>query len=609
MCGIAGSVSLCGELSPENVEVVRRINLHQRRRGPDGEGLWVADDKRVALGHRRLAIIDVGNAGAQPMSDVTGRWAITFNGEIYNYRELRIELQALGRKFATRSDTEVLLNCFAEWGEAGLRKLRGMYAFAIWDHQEKALWLVRDPFGIKPLYYSESGSNFWFASQARALAECAPVNTARNPAGLVGFYLWGSVPDPFTWWEGVHAVPAGHIMRVSQGRGVPAARSFQDIADAYTAAPAQPISQSDLKSALVDSVGHHFVADVSVGVFLSAGIDSTLIASLAKDAGFKLKTVTLAFEEFKGTPLDEAPLAEETARMIGSDHVTVRVSRDEFLGLFDDLMETMDQPTTDGLNTYLVSRAAASTGLKVVLSGLGGDELFGGYPSFRQVPNLVSFGNKVPFREAMGNIIAAIGRPISAMLNISPKISAALKYSGNLESAYLLRRCLYLPEELERLVDETWSQPGLQRLAGILPGGDPRRTLTMGKSTLHGAVSQLEVKNYMRHQPLRDTDWASMAHSLEIRVPFLDLPLLTRLAPAISSKNPPTKLELAKCAWPTTMRMSDRSKTGFVTPISTWLREGPARRRGLRPWADKVAAQFRDVGTSTDVGRSANSID
>ena len=226
MCGIAGAFSFGLRADPIDQTVVLRLNDLQRRRGPDGTGLWSSDDKRIVLGHRRLAIIDTGDSGAQPMSDATGRWVISFNGEIYNYRELKSELEHLGCVFRTNSDTEVLINVIARWGEAGLRKLRGMYAFALWDNREKELWLARDPYGIKPLYVSESQGTLWFASQARALATCAPIDTRRDAAALTGFYLWGHVPEPFSWWTGVRMLAAGHVQRVKLGHAIASAKPF-----------------------------------------------------------------------------------------------------------------------------------------------------------------------------------------------------------------------------------------------------------------------------------------------------------------------------------------------------------------------------------------------
>ena len=218
MCGVAGAFAFGPGAEPINRDIVLRLNDLQRRRGPDGAGLWSSDDNRVVLGHRRLAIIDTGSSGAQPMSDATGRWVISFNGEIYNYRALRQELERLGCVFRTNSDTEVLINAVAQWGEAALRKLRGMYAFALWDSLERELWLARDPYGIKPLYVAANQGTIWFASQARPLALCAPVDTRRDAAALTGFYLWGHVPEPFSWWAGIRMFPAGHVQRIRAGQ-------------------------------------------------------------------------------------------------------------------------------------------------------------------------------------------------------------------------------------------------------------------------------------------------------------------------------------------------------------------------------------------------------
>ena len=224
----------------------------QRRRGPDGDGLWSSADGRVVFGHRRLAIIDTGPLGAQPMSEESGRWTVTFNGEIYNYRALRHELEQLGCVFLTNSDTEVLLNAVARWGEAGLRKLRGMYAFALWDGRECELWLGRDPYGIKPLYVAHCDGILWFASQARALARVAPVDNGRDAAALVGFYLWGHVPEPFTWWSGIRAFPPGHLQRVRVGATPDPARAFAKVEEAYLASTAQPVGGDELRGLLHD---------------------------------------------------------------------------------------------------------------------------------------------------------------------------------------------------------------------------------------------------------------------------------------------------------------------------------------------------------------------
>jgi asparagine synthase (glutamine-hydrolysing) len=582
MCGIAGGINFGSKKQFDKI-VVSRLNDYQRRRGPDGAGLWCSDDGRVVLGHRRLAIIDTGSSGAQPMSDISRRWAITFNGEIYNHRELRSELEPLGRDFATRSDTEVLINVIAQWGEAGLSKLRGMYAFALWDNEERELWLGRDPYGIKPLYVSETQGTLWFASQARALANCAPVDTRRDAAALTGFYIWGHIPEPFSWWAGISMFPAGHVQRIKMDGSATYPRLFDSVAETF----AQDIRQHypiKLRQLLADTVGHHMVSDVPVGVFLSAGIDSNVIASLATEIRPRLRTVTLAFDDYAGSENDEAPIAEAAAKALGSDHVTSRIGREEFVDALDGFIASMDQPTIDGLNTYFVSRAAAAQGLKVILSGLGGDELFGGYPSFSQIPRFLAWGPKIAPGKFASRGVERMLRLVGPNL-IPPKVAGLLTHSENIESAYILRRALFLEDELELLIDETWLQNGLERLCSRQALA---RTVPV-KTTCHAQIAALESCWYMRNQLLRDTDWASMAHGLEVRVPFVDFTLLRRLAPAIASRTPPTKQDLAACAKHLPMGVLERSKTGFTTPVSKWIGnlEG-VKVRGLRGWACTV---------------------
>ena len=597
MCGIAGGFAFSPVAERIDQAVVSRLNDLQRSRGPDGVGLW-ADDNHIVLGHRRLAIIDTGAGGAQPMADATGRWVITFNGEIYNYRALRTELEKQGCVFRTNSDTEVLINVISTWGEAGFNKLRGMYALALWDALKQELWLARDPYGIKPLYVSERQGVIWFASQARALANCVPIDTRRDAAALVGFYLWGHVPEPFSWWAGIRMFPPGHVQRVRVGSTPSAPRAFACVQDAFTKRPPQPLSSDELRELVLDSVRHHMVADVPVGVFLSAGVDSNVIAGLAAELGTKLNTITLAFDEYAGTPDDEAPLAEAAARILRSDHVTVRIGRVEFEELLDDFFKSMDQPTIDGLNTYLISRAAASQGLKVALSGLGGDELFGGYPSFWQIPNLLKWGRRIPFSKSVGHAIEAVMRTMP-LPGLPPKTAGLLSHSGDIASSYLLRRALHLENELDSLLDESWLKEGLERLSTIEAINRTVGPLQTAGVSVHAQVAAIESCWYMRNQLLRDTDWSSMAHGLEVRVPFVDATLLERLGPAIASHAPPGKRDLASCVQQLPSAMLDKPKTGFTTPVRAWIGGSTgSSARGLRGWAADVHRRFRDGALS-----------
>jgi asparagine synthase (glutamine-hydrolysing) len=596
MCGIAGGFAFGFSAQVIEETIVERLNYQQRRRGPDGTGLWYSQDRRIVMGHRRLAIIETGPEGAQPMCDATGRWVISFNGEVYNYRALRRELEGLGCVFRTYSDTEVLINVVARWGEAGLRKLRGMYAVALWDCVERELWLFRDPYGIKPLYYAESAGMLWFASQARALARCAPINTNRDAAALAGFYLWGHVPEPFTWWVGIRMLPAGHVLRVRAGAEC-RTNAFAKIEHTYVNRPARPpLFTEELNGLLRESVSYHLVSDVPIGIFLSAGIDSNIVGALAGELRPNMQAVTLAFHEFAGTENDEAPLAAAAARTFGCQHSICRVGRSEFETLVDDFFDCMDQPTIDGLNTYLVSYAAAKLGLKVALSGLGGDELFGGYPSFRDIPRLVRWApprNLQPLARAIQRALRAAALP-----GMPPKLPGVFTHSASLATCYLLRRSLYLEDELDALLDESWISEGLERLsshsaleATVLP-------LRAAEATQHAEIAALESCWYMRNQLLRDTDWASMAHGVEVRLPLVDFALIENLGPAIASHSPPMKRDLAACCDRLPQAIRERSKTGFTTPVRQWIAGGRDEARGLRGWAGMVHQRFRSDQTS-----------
>jgi asparagine synthase (glutamine-hydrolysing) len=598
MCGIAGGFRFGADRGTIDA-VVARLNDWQRRRGPDGEGLWTSPGGAIALGHRRLAIIDTSPAGAQPMADRAGRWVITFNGEIYNYRELRAELEELGCRFRTNSDTEVLIEVVARWGETGLLKLRGMYAFALWDAEERELWLVRDPYGIKPLYFTERDGTLWFASQARALASCVPASFPVEPAARVGFYLWGFVPEPWTWWDGVNLLPAGHLLRVREGKPLAAPSQFCAVQNAFANRPIPPFSLTRLRELMLESVRYHLVSDVPVGLFLSSGVDSTVLASLAAELGVRLRTVTLAFDEFLGTPEDEAPLAEEVARALGTEHQTIRIGYDKFEELLGEFLDSMDQPTIDGLNTFLVSRAAAGTGLKVALSGLGGDELSGGYPSFSQIPRLRKWLGGAPWPRSLGAVAATVAR-IFMPEGVSPKVAGLFRYTGSVAHAYFLRRALYLDDELGAMIDRKTLREGLEKLATLKALAKVVEPLAEAEVSDYAQVAMLEAGWYMRNQLLRDTDWASMAHGLEVRVPYIDPALLRRVGPAIASSSPPGKRDFAACAERLPAGVVGRAKTGFATPVNRWIQETTGiRARGLRGWASYVEEQFRAPGMAT----------
>ena len=598
MCGI-NLIFAYGDAPAVDRDELIAVRDAMAARGPDGAGDWIGGDGRVGFGHRRLAIIDLSPAGAQPMHSADGRLTITFNGEIYNYRALRADLQAAGALFRSDSDTEVLLALYARYGSAMTNHLRGMYTFAIYDADRKGLFLARDPFGIKPLYIADDGRTVRAASQVKALLAGKGIDRTAAPAGHVGFFLLGYVPEPHTLYRGIRALPAGGRMWVDAD-GVQ--EDFHsDISALLTDAKPRPWSQPALSAALAGSIAAHLVADVPVGVFLSAGMDSTTIAALAAEsAQSPLRTVTLGFDEFKGGDHDEVPLAEAVARQIGSDHSTIRIGSDDFAAEAGRLLDAMDQPSIDGVNVYFVSKVTAAAGLKVALSGLGGDELFGSYPSFFQVPALhrrLGWAAAIP---GLGRAARVLAAPLAAAIS-SPKYAGLIEYADSVPRAYLLRRALHMPWELplpREMVHEGLAALALdEHLAATAPRGNDRQK-----------VSALELSWYTRSQLLRDADWAGMAHGLEIRVPLVDIALARELAPMLAGDRPPGKADMAAAprrALPDAVLR--RPKTGFAVPVRDWLLRGVADRlgmevdataRGLRGWAGLVYRAAWPAGTS-----------
>jgi asparagine synthase (glutamine-hydrolysing) len=597
MCGINGIFAFGPRSSPADRNELRAVRDHMAARGPDGAGEWYSGDGRVALGHRRLSIIDLSERGAQPMTSADGQLVITFNGEIYNYRELRRELEAAGCAFRSDSDTEVLIHLYALHGQAMLTRLRGMFAFALWDARKGALLLARDTFGIKPIYYAAGEGTLRFASQVKALVAGGQVDTRPRAAGHVGFFLFGSVPSPWTLYRGVRSVPAGHFVWVtSAGANEPEPFStVPDILAQASGAPARGTASDALEAigaALRESIAAHHVADVPVGLFLSSGIDSSVIAALSTARGERPQTLTLAFKEYEGTGDDEAPLASQLAAQLGTRHSTVRIERKDFESNFDALLAAMDQPSIDGINSWFVARAATQQGIKVALSGLGGDELFGSYPSFHQLPLIRNLTRPLAPFPAVGRWTRKVSAPVLARIT-SPKYASLLEHGTSLAGAYLLRRGLFMPWELDAVLDADLAREGLQEL-GLQERLD-RITAPIRHDNI--AVSALEMSWYTRHQLLTDTDWASMAHSLEVRVPFLDVPLLRAVAPWLAAHPQLTKAAIAKAVAPNLpATLLNKKKTGFSVPVRTWLTKGKAHAgsRGLRDWSHVVYRQAAD---------------
>jgi asparagine synthase (glutamine-hydrolysing) len=603
MCGIAGIFAYLDVAPGVDRSELARMNARMSARGPDGSGDWYADDGRLGLTHRRLAIIELTELGAQPMHSADGTLTITFNGEIYNYRELKADLEAKGYRFKSGSDTEVLLQLYADRGPAMVEALRGMFAFGLWDSKRRQLVLARDPLGIKPLYYADDGWTVRFASTAKALLAGGAVSRDPDPAGIVGFHLFGSVPEPFTVWQAIRSVPAGSVMVVDRA-GPREPQPYYDVARSLTRRAAHPSSaglhdamaaRGQLSTAVHDSVRFHLVADVPVAVFLSAGLDSgALLGTMAEAGAANTLAVTLAFEEFRGKANDEAPLAAEIAALYGARHIVRTIGRAEFERDLPAILDAMDLPSTDGINTWFVAKAAREAGIKVALSGLGADECFGGYPSFVDVPRSVHMLRPFNFLPCVGALARRVlTSGAGRSMGLHPKAAGVLEYGGDWAGAYLLRRGVFMPWELDSLLDPEVVKEGLRRLA---PLSGIAAVLAEGRTLVDfDRVAALETSLYMRNQLLRDADWAGMAHSIEIRTPFVDSFFLAALPPGSALAGLNAKAAVADVPRPPLPEASrNRPKTGFATPVGRWLSDAAGATddgsftTASRAWLSKV---------------------
>ena len=606
MCGIVAIHRYAAKGPPVDRGELDAICDHMAARGPDGAGSWMSDDHCVGLAHRRLAIIGLGEQGAQPMRLVNGctgrtdELVVTFNGEIYNFVELRRNLLEQGHRISGTSDTEVLLHLYEEYGPHLVDRLRGMFAFVLWDARRKRLVLARDGYGIKPLYIADDGATIRVASQVRALAAGNGISRTPSHAAATGFFLFGHVPEPHTVLEAVKAVPAGSTVVVENGRVLPPRPFFSIPGELGASRPPAEQDEDFVRQALRDSVRSHLVADVEVGVFLSAGVDSSSLLGLAAESAGTLSAVTLGFRDYEGTSNDEVPLAARVASLYGAKHTVAWIDEHDFRESLPEIKDAMDQPSVDGVNTWMVSRTARSLGLKVALSGLGGDELFGGYSSFESAPRraaLLRWPLAIP---GLGSVAGAAARRLLPF-PVSEKVRGLFEFGDSLEGVWFVERSVFMPWELPAILGSErarygWEQLNLSqciaRAINPNPGTDQRR------------IAALEAGLYMRNQLLRDTDWASMAHSLEVRVPLVDRFLLNSLAPSILDRGTKQKQVLASAPRPPLPAdVVDRPKTGFSVPIARWLTnmEEPAPWRRIPslsdarcPWARRWAYTVAD---------------
>ena len=581
MCGIAGAI---GTVDNAVLDAVQRMSSAQVHRGPDASGFWTSDlgagDQRVAFAHRRLAIIDLSEDGRQPMSDPETGNVIVFNGEIYNFQVLREQLREGGARFRSRSDTEVILKAYARWGVDCVSHLRGMFAFVLWDASQKVSLIARDRLGIKPLYLHRvirtgGAHTLLFASEVRAILASGLLDRSIDAVGLAS-YIWnGFVVGPNTIVRGVELLSAGMYALASDDGVLHAPRRYWQL----PSADLQPGKTGPLEELLGTAVRMHLVSDVPLGIFLSGGIDSSAIAALAvRSATASVRTFNIGFDE---PDYDESAHARAVADALGTEHHELRLTRGTFARQLSSAVASLDQPTFDGINTYFVSRAVREAGLTVALAGTGGDELFGGYRTFRDVPWAAAWGRRLSWlppelmRRVANAVMGAAARSAAVPAQTRwGKLGDVLAAQGDLLGTYQISSALFSSDFARELHPTD--------VNGALDMGLPSSVAASLRQLIDGsrplpAISVLEQWCFLGERLLRDTDTASMASSLEVRVPFLDHEVVCAASALQDSERfePLGRKQVLRdiALGDLDPTLFDRPKTGFVLPIDRWARD------------------------------------
>jgi asparagine synthase (glutamine-hydrolysing) len=608
MCGIFGIIARNSRVP---AEVLERATQSLAHRGPDDSGTVILRDSasesvEIGLGNRRLAILDLSPQGHQPMNDpATGNW-IVYNGEVYNFREVRAKLERLGVYFGSHSDTEVILKAYALWGEECLHEFRGMFAVAIWDAGRHRLFVARDPMGIKPLYYYRSDQHFMFSSEVRTLLGTGLVPRRIDAAGLVSYLSFGSLYDPNTLVEGVSALPPGCYLTWERGQMKQA--QYWDLVDpglvefSHRVRDAGAVKRGELETQveqmLDESVRMQLVSDVPVGVFLSGGIDSSSLVGILSRSGVRPNTFSIVFRE---ADFSEAEYSRAVAQQFHTDHHEITVSQQDFFAAIAPAIHAMDLPTIDGINTYFVSEHTRAAGVKVALSGLGGDEMFAGYSSFRTVPRMERFAHawaRMPgtIRNPLANMFAALV-PSSDQ---NRKLTALGRGGGWAVHPYFLSRMLFTPEQQNELLSNVKTDSASLRRAEQAMTQSLSRTLSLDPVN---RVSYLEARCYMLNTLLRDSDVMSMAHGLELRVPLIDHQLARRLMALPGSwklnSGTPKPLLVHALRGQLPDGVVHRPKRGFTLPFEPWLRDA------LRPAIEDSFARIADGPLGATINATA----
>lgn len=575
MCGIVGVYSLEKSVICKNIieKPLSKLIL----RGPDSQS--ISEFGNCILGHTRLSIIDITENGMQPMhGGQNDRYTIVFNGEIYNYKILREELVQLGYNFKSNSDTEVLINLYDYLGPNMKERLQGMYAFCIFDTLENSIYITRDNFGIKPLYYYFDSKYFAFSSQIKSIVEFDFITKKESFNAKIGYLLLGSVPEPFTPFEGVYCLMPGSDLFVNTIEKVKIINNF----NLGKYAGSSRIKSDNISEYIFDSlkksVEKHFISDVKVGIFLSSGIDSAYLSNMSNYLGYKdVNTFTISFDELDEKNYDESSTAINISVNNQQHYEHEKVNYDSFLENYDSIITAMDTPSIDGINTYFVSRLAKSKGYKVALSGAGADELFLGYDLFTLIPRFLKIRNLFCLRVTL-DFFYCIFFPVLSRF----RLFHLFKPNITLFELYLVKRGIFSLHDLKKMFGENNVLDAYKELSLDKLIFNATNEIENVKSKL----SIIEFSLYLKNQLLKDADWASMYNSVEIRLPYVDTVLFRELfgLQDIADYNKEYLVKSISLHNPILKEVYRKKKKSFTTPIKLWL----ARKFDLKQMDNKT---------------------
>lgn len=578
MCRIAGIIDPSSSTLQEDI---LKMSDAMQKGGPDDSGIFIYDN--LALGHRRLSIIDLTSAGHQPMISEDGNLILCYNGEIFNYKEVKRELEAEGCFFNTKTDSEVLLKAFEKWGNNAFSKLNGMFALAIYNKAKKEITLARDHAGIKPLYYYYENGKLYFASEIRSFK--ALNQFEENPDWRIYFLAFGHLPEPITTLKGVLPLKKGTILTINSISGDIKKVSFSKF-QFTSKINNKKEALTKINKTVAASVERHLVSDAPIGLFLSGGIDSSLLTLLAQPLlGETLKTLSIVFDE---VAFSEKKFQEIIIQKTKANHSTFNITENQFYEVLPDVMKAMDQPSTDGINSYFICKYAKEAGLTVVLSGLGADEFFGGYNSFvnsKKIKQIKKFIPTTFFKCAQ--LFKKDKYQKIAFLSIPGPIGE-----------YLFNRGLLCPLEISKILNleekKVWSL--LTSLNNYYLNSEEENSLEFQKLNSFNKASFLEVNLYMQNQLLKDTDYMSMWHAVEVRVPFLDIELqqlIYSISPQLKATQPKKALLINAFNDLLPIEIWNRPKMGFTFPFQKWL-QGFNDKNNKESFSNNILAKNND---------------